>query len=51
MAYPRELENVEYMEYLQKWSTGEVEGPKLSKEEWRKKKKEEGDKVQSVLTE
>lgn len=51
MAYPGELENVEYMEYLQKWSTGEVEGPKLSKEEWRKKKKEEGDKVQSVLTE
>ena len=51
MAYPGENENVEYTEYLMKWNTGEVEGPKLSKEEWRKKKKEEGEKVQSVLTE
>lgn len=51
MAWPGEKENVEYMEYLEKWSNGEVQGPKLSKEEWRKKNKDKEDKVQSVLTE
>lgn len=40
MAYPRERENIEYLKYVEEWSTGESEfsnQPKMSKEEWRKK--------------
>lgn len=42
MAYPKESEHVDYLQYLERWSNGEESGPKLSKEEWRKRQKKGG---------
>lgn len=39
MAYPGEDEHVEYLKYLEEHSLGEHEGPRMSKDEWRKTKK------------
>lgn len=39
MAYPGELEHIEYLQYVERVSTGEEEGPQMTKDEWRKKKK------------
>ena len=36
MALPGEKENVEYLKYLERHDLGEEEGPRMSKEEWRK---------------
>ncbi len=41
MAYPGENEHVEYMDYLEKVATGEIQGKHVSKDEWRKMKKEQ----------
>lgn len=38
MAYPKEKENIAYLDYVQRISLGEEQGPKLSKEEWRKRR-------------
>ena len=40
MAYLAEKENVEYMKYLERHDLGEEEGPRMSKEEWRKMRKQ-----------
>lgn len=40
MAWPKEREHIEYLKYVEQWSTGEGEfsdQPKMSKEEWRKR--------------
>ena len=39
MAYPAENENVDYLKYLEEYDLGEQEGERMSKDEWRKKKK------------
>lgn len=39
MAYPGENEHVEYLQYIERVAMGDERGPRLSKEEWRKKKK------------
>ena len=39
MAYPSENENVDYMNYLVEYDLGEHEGPKMTKDEWRMKRK------------
>lgn len=39
MAYPAEAENVEYLKYLEEYSLGEHEGPKMTKDEWRMQRK------------
>lgn len=36
-----EKEHVEYLDYVERVSTGEEPGPKLSKDEWRKKRRKE----------
>lgn len=41
MAYPGEAEHVEYMQYVERVANGEESGPHLSKEEWRKKRKQQ----------
>ena len=41
MAYPAERENVEFKKYLERHDLGEEDGPRLTIEEWRKKRKEE----------
>lgn len=41
MAYPGEPEHVEYMQYVERVATGDEPGPHMSKEEWRKKRKQE----------
>ncbi len=40
MAYPGEKENVAYLQYVERVSTGDEPGPQLSKEEWRKKQQQ-----------
>jgi len=49
MAYPAEKTHVEYLKYLERWSNGEEEGPKMSKEQWLEKNKQKSPK--SVLQE
>lgn len=39
MALPFEQEHVAYLQYVERWSLGEEPGPKLSKPEWRKRRK------------
>jgi hypothetical protein len=42
MAYPSEKVHMDYLAYVERYSLGEEgKGPKLSKEEWLKKKKAE----------
>lgn len=44
MAYIGENEHVEYLRYVEQWSMGEGEhsnDPKMSKEEWRKRRKKD----------
>ena len=40
MAYPKEKENAEYLKYLERHDLGEEEGPRMSKEDWRKMRKQ-----------
>ena len=49
MALPGEKEHIEYLKYLERHDLGEEEGPRMSKEEWRKmqKKMEESDEEKS----
>lgn len=39
MAYPGEKEHVGYLEYVERHAMGEESGPRMTKEEWREKKK------------
>jgi len=38
MAIPGEKEHLEYLKYVEEWSLGEHEGPKMTKEQWREKR-------------
>ena len=40
MAYPGEKEHIEYTDYLLRQDLGEEEGPRLSKEDWLKKRQQ-----------
>ena len=39
MAWPGESENVDYLKYLEEYDLGEHEGPRMTKDQWRQKKK------------
>lgn len=41
MAYPGEKEGIEYKQYLERYDLGEEEGERLSKDEWRKRRKKQ----------
>ncbi len=38
MAYPGEIEGIEYKKYLERHDLGEEDGPRLTRDEWRKQK-------------
>ena len=40
MAWPKEKEHTEYLKYLERHDLGEEEGPRMSKEDWRKMRKQ-----------
>ena len=39
MAWPGESENVDYLKYLEEYDLGEHEGPRMTKDQWRQKRK------------
>lgn len=41
MALPGEPEHLEYLQYVENVSNGEEPGPQLTKEEWRKRRKQQ----------